>query len=353
MVDQVGSVRELHDAFAGPLFVFALRSLGDRQAAEEIVQDTLVRAWQAADRFDPTRGSLSTWLFTIARNLTTDQLRRAAVRPHVVASVDAVEPPSTDGEVDRALDAWQMASALAELSDDHRTVVVEAYYGGRTVSEIAERLGAYVLGGLPADERHAVEQHLSSCPECRDELSRLSSLPPLLGRLSAEEARGGTLVPPTTLADRVAGEVGAEAADLRRQVRRLRLVAAAAAALSLVAAAVAVVVSQPGGGPALDPPLVAEVVPVAADAAGTEGTAAAYAWEWGTTVELEVSDLPARDAYVLWTVGEDGSREQAGTWGPTADHGARLRSASSIQRHDLTRVEVQDPAGTVLFAFDF
>jgi RNA polymerase sigma-70 factor, ECF subfamily len=141
VVEELRSIRELHDAFAGPLFVFALRSLGDPQTAEEIVQDTLVRAWQAADRYDPARGSLAAWLFTIARNLMTDRRRRAAARPQVVASVDLVAPPSTDGEVDRALEAWQMASALGGLSEEHRTVVVEAYYGGRTVAEIAARLG--------------------------------------------------------------------------------------------------------------------------------------------------------------------------------------------------------------------
>lgn len=133
-------MEELHDAFSGPLFVFAVRMLGDPQAAEEIVQDTLVRAWASADRFDPDRGSMATWLFTIARNLTIDRTRRAAARPRAVATLEDVEPPPTDAEVDRALEAWQMASALEGLSTDHRTVIVEAYYGGRTVTEIAERL---------------------------------------------------------------------------------------------------------------------------------------------------------------------------------------------------------------------
>lgn len=140
MVDDVTSVEDLHDAFAGPLFVFAYRLLGDAETAEEVVQDTLVRAWRHADRFDPSRGSLASWLFTIARNLTTDRTRRAAARPHTVAGLDEVAPPPAPADVDRALEAWHMAAALHDLSDEHRTVIVEAYYRGHTVTEIAGRL---------------------------------------------------------------------------------------------------------------------------------------------------------------------------------------------------------------------
>lgn len=140
-VGGIGSVEELHERYAGPLFVFAMRLLADAETAEEVVQDTLVRAWRNADRFDPGRGSLATWLFTIARNLTIDRNRRAAARPRAVATLDAVDPPLADAAVDRALEAWQMASALRGLSQEHRGVIVEAYYRGHTVAEIAARLG--------------------------------------------------------------------------------------------------------------------------------------------------------------------------------------------------------------------
>lgn len=139
--ESLRSVDALHERYAGPLFVFAMRLLGDPEAAEEVVQDTLVRAWRNADRFDPARGSLATWLFTIARNLTIDRNRRAAVRPRAVATLDAVDPPLSDAAVDRALEAWQMASALRGLSEEHRGVIVEAYYRGHTVNEISDRLG--------------------------------------------------------------------------------------------------------------------------------------------------------------------------------------------------------------------
>lgn len=135
----IGSIEALHDAYAGPLYLYAWRRLGDRRAAEEAVQDTLVRAWRSAGRFDPDRGTLSAWLFTIARNLTTDQLRRRGARPDEVAPLDGAAPPITDGDLDRTLEAWQLAEALDGLSDEHRDAIVEVHYLGYTVREVAAR----------------------------------------------------------------------------------------------------------------------------------------------------------------------------------------------------------------------
>lgn len=138
----VSSVRALHATYAGPLLAFALRSVGDRQAAEEIVQDTLVRAWRSAHRFDPSKGSLDTWLFTICRNLVIDHHRRRSARPRIVATLDGAPEPATDHEeLDRALESWQVARGLAALSDAHRRVIVETYYRGASVAEAAARLG--------------------------------------------------------------------------------------------------------------------------------------------------------------------------------------------------------------------
>lgn len=215
-----------------------------------------------------------------------------------------------------------------------------------------EALGAYVLGALDPAERQAVEAHLAGCATCRDEVARLSALPQLLGRLSPEEAEGDRLLPSPGLAPRIAAAAAEEAVRLQRQVRRWRRATAAASAAAVLA--LVLVATDPfDGGTDLAPPLVATVEGVAADATGTAGRASAYAWEWGTTVELELADLPARDRYVVITVADDGRREQAGTWGPTAARAARVRSASSIAREDLRRVEVTDPDGEVLFAFDF
>lgn len=209
--------------------------------------------------------------------------------------------------------------------------------------ELRERLGAYVLGALDPDERIEVEHHLDGCGPCRDELARLSPLPSLLDRLSADEVADESLDPPPELLARVLVRIDRER---RRDRRRLRSWQGLAAAV-LTAAALVLWAPWQGGG--VTDALVAPAQPVAA---AVQGEAALMAWEWGTTVRLEVAGLPERDGYVLWVVADDGRREQAGTWGPTADHSARVIGASAILRPALVRVEVTDPAGEVLAVFE-
>ena len=135
-------VRRLHAQHAPELFAFALRATGDRGVAEEIVQDTFVRAWRAADRFDPQRGEVRPWLFAIARNLVTDHHRRRAARPKTAGSQDHLATASTPVEnVDRALEVWQVAQALAGLTPAHREAIAEVHLRGATVADAARRLG--------------------------------------------------------------------------------------------------------------------------------------------------------------------------------------------------------------------
>lgn len=140
----LASIDALERAYAGPLFVFAIRRLGDRGAAEEVVQDTLLHAWRSAARFDAERGSTTAWLFTIARNLVTDRLRRDAVRPPRAAT-DAEDLLDREGfleedAIDRAIESWQLADALARLTHEHREAIVLVHYLGLTVREAAARL---------------------------------------------------------------------------------------------------------------------------------------------------------------------------------------------------------------------
>jgi RNA polymerase sigma-70 factor, ECF subfamily len=135
-------VRSIHDEYAGALFVFAYRAVGSREAAEDVVQETFVRAWKAADSFDAERGAVSTWLFAIARNVIIDLRRRQQARPREVAPVDSDRGPAVAdaSALDRALEAWQVADALQRLTPQHREVILEAYYRDRSVAETAERL---------------------------------------------------------------------------------------------------------------------------------------------------------------------------------------------------------------------
>lgn len=136
---RIGSIEQLHADWAGALHLYAWRRLGDPNAAEEVVQDTLVRAWRHADRFDPERGSLPAWLFTIAHNVVTDRQRRRGARPREVAPVRDADAPLNDVDVDRALEAWQLAEALRGLTPEHRGAIVEVHYLGFTVREVAAR----------------------------------------------------------------------------------------------------------------------------------------------------------------------------------------------------------------------
>ena len=139
-MDDEPLLRDLSGAYSGALFSYAFRATGDRQRAEDVVQETLARAWERADRFDPSRGSAGAWLFTIARNLLIDGWRAEAARPRL-APIGETDVPLGVDEVDRALEAWQMAEALRRLSPEHRTVIVETYYGARSVASTAARLG--------------------------------------------------------------------------------------------------------------------------------------------------------------------------------------------------------------------
>src|ERR671914_1746819 len=98
--DTGDELRELYRRYSGELFGFACNALGDREVAEEVVQDVFARAWRHAADYDPRRASVRTWLYTIARNRIVDARRRASVRPGL-APADAQEAP---GEVDHELE---------------------------------------------------------------------------------------------------------------------------------------------------------------------------------------------------------------------------------------------------------
>jgi RNA polymerase sigma-70 factor (ECF subfamily) len=134
------AVRAAYDEHGGELFGFAYRSLHDAGLAEEAVQETFVRAWRAAARYDPGRGSLRTWLFAICRNVVVDQARARAVRP-ALADRDPADHAAPDDELERALMTFGIEEALQQVSDRHRQVVVEVHLRGRPVAEVAAELG--------------------------------------------------------------------------------------------------------------------------------------------------------------------------------------------------------------------
>lgn len=132
----------LHDEHAAVLWRYALRLTGDRARAEDIVQETLLRAWQHPEVVGDTGRSARAWLFTVARHLIIDESRSARYRAQV-SSLDRPNAPEQAGpdEVDSALDRMLIADAMAQLSNEHRAVIHRSYYRGWTTAQIADDLG--------------------------------------------------------------------------------------------------------------------------------------------------------------------------------------------------------------------
>lgn len=133
-------VRLLHEEHAGPLYAFCVRYTGDPQRAEDVVQEVFLRAWRNLSTTDPLHRPVRPWLLHVARNLLTDAHRAEQSRPVLVSDDRALEAVHADDELDRALQAWQVAAALARLSPEHREVLVQAHWLGRSVNETAAAL---------------------------------------------------------------------------------------------------------------------------------------------------------------------------------------------------------------------
>ena len=149
--DMVGELADEDDLAAayrlyGPeVYRFALRGLGDPGAAQDVTQETFVKAWRSADRYDPERASRRVWLFGIARNTMIDHARAAQVRPW---QSNLVDPPRaqemagvTPEEGERLLDAIVLEEGIRRLADHHREAIVETHLLDRPYDEVAAELG--------------------------------------------------------------------------------------------------------------------------------------------------------------------------------------------------------------------
>ncbi|TYP83714.1 sigma-70 family RNA polymerase sigma factor [Blastococcus xanthinilyticus] len=141
--DEQLDVGAAYAAHGPELYRFALRQLGDGGAAQDVVQEVFLRAWRAADSFDPQLAGLRTWLFAIARNVVVDEVRRLAVRPWQAQLTEprADQLPARDGIDAGLVDAWVVEEALGRISPDHRTAIVQTHLRGRPHDEVAAELG--------------------------------------------------------------------------------------------------------------------------------------------------------------------------------------------------------------------
>jgi RNA polymerase sigma-70 factor, ECF subfamily len=133
-------VRTLYADHGQVLLGYVTRLTGDRELAQDIAQETLLRAWRNADALSARDGSVRGWLLTVARNLVIDAVRARRARPAEVppAAHDPVEPRD---HVEDVANAIVVADALRTLSPEHRAALIEVYYRGRTAAEAGDVLG--------------------------------------------------------------------------------------------------------------------------------------------------------------------------------------------------------------------
>lgn len=136
-------MQALHDEHAAALWAFAVRLTGgDRQAAEDVVQETLLRAWRHPDSpaFSSEQlGAARGWLYTVARRIVIDEWRARSARPEKLVA-EVPESYGTD-HTDALVQSRLITDALLQLSGEHRAVLVEMFYRRSSVRETAQRLG--------------------------------------------------------------------------------------------------------------------------------------------------------------------------------------------------------------------
>jgi RNA polymerase sigma-70 factor (ECF subfamily) len=129
----------------GPaLYRLAYRTLGDRGQAEDVVQETFVRAWRAADRYDPVVGPVKSWLFAICRNLLVDAERARSARPPLAVASDLLDRVGSDDSLDAAVSRWQLDEAMQRLTKEHREVLEAVLVEGKPYQIVADDVGVAV-----------------------------------------------------------------------------------------------------------------------------------------------------------------------------------------------------------------
>jgi RNA polymerase sigma-70 factor, ECF subfamily len=134
-------LRALHDQHAGALWSYVLGlTSGDRYRAQDVVQETLLRAWRNPAVLERTGGAGRGWLFTVAKRLVIDEWRSARRRPRVVTD-QVPEQVVIEDTQQQTVDRQLVLAALRTLSTEHRQVLLECYFRGASVAEAAQTLG--------------------------------------------------------------------------------------------------------------------------------------------------------------------------------------------------------------------
>ncbi|MCP3818204.1 sigma-70 family RNA polymerase sigma factor [Streptomyces sp. A3M-1-3] len=135
------ALAELQREHGKALFGFLLGlTYGDRQRAEDLVQETLVRAWQHPEALESDHESMRPWLFTVGRRLAIDARRARQARPNEIGADVLEQSAAPDDHMAQSVTALDVREAVRALSPEHRDVLVQVYFRGRSVAEASEAL---------------------------------------------------------------------------------------------------------------------------------------------------------------------------------------------------------------------
>ena len=134
----------LYDRHGRVAYSLAYRMMGEKQAAEDVVQEAFIKVWRSASGYRVGRGSVRTWILSVVQNLGIDHIRsrasRGRMQEKVKASAPTSEPSEAFAETWRNTQQEQVREALKTLPHEQLTILELAYFSGYTHAEISERL---------------------------------------------------------------------------------------------------------------------------------------------------------------------------------------------------------------------
>ncbi|MER5889368.1 sigma-70 family RNA polymerase sigma factor [Streptomyces sp. NPDC001941] len=157
------ALAKLREEHGRALFGFLLGlTYGDRQRAEDLLQETMIRAWRHPEALETDHESMRPWLYTVARRLAIDARRARLSRPTEVGDMAMQTiPVQVEDPIEPSIEALDVRKALKELSNEHRQVLIQVYFRGSSVQEASETLGIPV--GTVKSRTYYALRALKSC----------------------------------------------------------------------------------------------------------------------------------------------------------------------------------------------
>lgn len=137
----VEALRAVFDALAGRVMAIAVRIVGDRAEAEDLLQDVFLEAWNRSREYDPSRGSVEAWLLTLARSRAIDRRRRGRTRGRAFERARSFDDVRSTAPDEGSSERGRLLAALGQLPAEQQEVIALAYLAGLTQSEISEETG--------------------------------------------------------------------------------------------------------------------------------------------------------------------------------------------------------------------